>query len=59
MPPLPEPGTALLLFLIGGVFTVLTFTAYKYAESEGKDVGSWLPKPPKLPALPDIPARGE
>ena len=58
MPP-PDPGTALILFVIGGIATVITFTAYRFATSEGPDLTTRLPfKLPTLPSLPDIRPRG-
>ena len=58
MPP-PDPGTALILFVVGGIATVVTFTAYRFATSEGPDLSTRLPSfLPKLPPLPDIRPRG-
>lgn len=51
--PLPDPGTALILFIIGGVASVVAFTAHNIARQEGPRLSERLPKPPKLPGEKD------
>lgn len=43
-----DPETALILFVVGGVFSVATFTLYKTAE----EAGPRLSAPDLLPAPP-------
>jgi len=49
-----DPETGFLLFIVGGIGTVATFTAFKAAEKIGPKVGpnDLLPMPPPYPPLP-------
>lgn len=49
-----DPETGLLLFIVGGIGTVATFTAFKTAEKIGPKIEAkdMLPMPPPHPPLP-------
>lgn len=51
-----DPETGLILFVIGGIGTVATFTAFKVAERLGPEIGpkDLLPMPPPYPPLPRV-----
>lgn len=49
-----EPGTGAIIFVIGGVGLLATYTGYKIAESAGPQLepNDFLPMPPPHPPLP-------
>lgn len=47
-----DPGTGLIMFIVGGIGTLITFTAFKVAERLGPQIepADLLPAlPPRLP----------
>lgn len=49
-----DPETGLILFIVGGVGTLATFTAYKVAQAVGPNIEAkdLLPMPPPYPPVP-------
>lgn len=49
-----DPETGLLLFIVGGIGTVASFSAFKVAERLGPKIqpSDLLPMPPPYPPLP-------
>ena len=49
-----DPETGLLLFILGGIGTVASFSAFKFAEDAGPylEAKDLLPMPPPYPPLP-------
>ncbi len=49
-----EPGTGLILFVVGGAGVLATYTGFKVAERLGPELeaGDLLPMPPPYPPLP-------
>ncbi|MBA7645637.1 hypothetical protein ES703_53395 [subsurface metagenome] len=51
-----DPGTGLILFVVGGVGLVATATAFKVAENVGPQIEpkDLLPMPPPYPPVPRL-----
>lgn len=49
-----DPQTGLIMFVVGGIGTVVSFTAFKVAQQVGPkiDAADLLPMPPPHPPLP-------
>jgi len=49
-----DPGTGLIMFIVGGIGTVVSFTAFKVAQQIGPNISpeDLLPAPPPYPPLP-------
>ena len=49
-----DPGTGLILFVVGGIGLVATATAFKVAENVGPQIEpkDLLPMPPPFPPIP-------
>jgi len=49
-----DPETGLIMFIVGGIGTVVSFTAFKIAQQIGPGIepNDLLPMPPPAPPLP-------
>jgi len=49
-----DPGTGLIMFVVGGIGTLVSFTAFKTAQEIGPKIepSDLLPMPPPAPPLP-------
>ena len=49
-----DPETGIILFVVGGIGTLVSFTAFKVAQQIGPklEAGDLLPMPPPHPPLP-------
>lgn len=49
-----DPETGLIMFIVGGIGTVVSFTAFKTAQQAGPKLSAsdLLPMPPPYPPLP-------